>query len=306
MGPWTAYFRLGIVHFMAFPETQKDESRLLATLERVACDPDFETIEIKPIADRAIRRQAQTLLAASHLAVGYAAQPIILGQRLNLNAADEAVRRQGVDALKEVADDAAEFGAEAIAVLSGPDPGPEGRPAAREALAESLTALCEHTRQLGLLVVLEVFDRDVEKRALIGPTAEAVEVAAAVRQSAPNFGLMLDLSHLPLQHETVQDALPLAAPYLVQAHMGNCVLQDPNHPAYGDQHPRFGLPGGENGVPELAGYLRGLMQIGFLGDRGAARPSVSFEVKPQPGESSEIVIANAKRTLAAAWAQLKG
>ncbi|HEX6971980.1 MAG TPA: TIM barrel protein [Limnochordia bacterium] len=306
IGAWTPYFRLGIVHFMAFPETQKDESQLLPTLEQIAMDPAFEAIEVQPIRDRAIRRQAQAMLAAAHLTVAFCAQPLILGERYDLNAADEGLRAKAVDALKGLLEDAAEFGAEAVALMSGPDPGPEGRPAARQALRTSLVELCEHARQLGLFIVLEVFDRDVDKRALIGPTVEAVELAQAVRQSVPNFGLMLDLSHLPLQREPVQEALTQAAPYLVHAHMGNCVLSDATHPAYGDQHPRFGLPGGENDVSELAAYLRGLREIGFLGDRGAARPIVSFEVKPQPGESSALVIANAKRTLIAAWAQVAG
>jgi hypothetical protein len=27
-------------------------------------------------------------------------------------------------------------------------------------------------------------------------------------------------------------------------------MRDKSHPAYGDQHPRFGVPGGENDVPQ--------------------------------------------------------
>jgi len=33
-------------------------------------------------------------------------------------------------------------------------------------------------------------------------------------------------------------------------------------------------------------------------------PFLSFEVKPLPGESSEVIIANAKRTLREAWARV--
>jgi hypothetical protein len=81
--------------------------------------------------------------------------------------------------------------------------------------------------------------------------------------------------------------------------MGNCVMRDKNHPAYGDQHPRFGLPGGENDVPQVVEYIRTLIRIGYL-QEGNPR-ILSFEVKPMPGESSEIVLANAKRTLRDAW-----
>ena len=90
-----------------------------------------------------------------------------------------------------------------------------------------------------------------------------------------------------------------ARDHLVHAHIGNCVLGDTSHPAYGDQHPRFGVPGGENDVEEVAEFLRCLFEIGYLGE--GKRPIVSFEIKPQPHETSELIIANAKRTLNAAW-----
>lgn len=110
---------------------------------------------------------------------------------------------------------------------------------------------------------------------------------------------MLDLSHLPLQHETIEHALTVAKDHLVHAHMGNCVLRDKSHPAYGDQHPRFGVPGGENDVPQVVEYLRTLIKIGYL--REGNPRILSFEVKPMAGESSEVVLANAKRTLREAW-----
>ncbi len=65
-------------------------------------------------------------------------------------------------------------------------------------------------------------------------------------------------------------------------------------------HPRFGIEGGENGVPELAAYLKAFIDVGFL--NGCDQPFMSFEVKPLKDESSEVVIANAKRALKQAWA----
>ena len=79
-------------------------------------------------------------------------------------------------------------------------------------------------------------------------------------------------------------------------------MRDENHPAYGDAHPRFGIEGGENNVEELAHYLKAFMDIGFL--NGEHQPFMSFEVKPLEGESSEVVIANAKRALNQAWAMI--
>ena len=90
--------------------------------------------------------------------------------------------------------------------------------------------------------------------------------------------------------------------YLVHAHIGNCVVADLSLPGYGDLHPRFGFPGGENDVDEVIRFLKVLMAVGFLNERNS--PIVSFEVKPFGDEDPDIVIANAKRTLNEAWARL--
>ena len=80
------------------------------------------------------------------------------------------------------------------------------------------------------------------------------------------------------------------------------IYRDKNQVGYGDEHPRFGIQGGENDVQELIAYLRVLLDIGYLNPENP--PFLRFEVKPLPGESSEVVIANAKRTLKEAWARV--
>ena len=86
-------------------------------------------------------------------------------------------------------------------------------------------------------------------------------------------------------------------------HMGNAVAADSSHQGYGDQHPRFGYPGGSNDVAELAEFLQTLYDVGYLG--GEHRKAISFEVKPMPGEDPEAVIAGSKRTLNAAAALIE-
>src|SRR5204862_226336 len=81
------------------------------------------------------------------------------------------------------------------------------------------------------------------------PTSEAAALAKQVDRS--NFGLTIDLSHLPLLGETSQQALHTAAPYLSHAHIGNCVVNYPDSPLYGDFHPRFGHPLGCSDLPEV-------------------------------------------------------
>jgi hypothetical protein len=86
------------------------------------------------------------------------------------------------------------------------------------------------------------------------------------------------------------------------SHIGNAVVGDPSHEAYGNLHPRFGFPNGSNDVPELVQFLRILLNIGFLNPENP--PILSFEVTPRPDEDVDIVIAGPKRVLNEAWAQV--
>jgi sugar phosphate isomerase/epimerase len=214
-----------------------------------------------------------------------------------------------VDTCKGLVDQAYELGARIMMVMSGPDPGEPERKAARERLIDSLKQLCRYAGERAedylLAISVENFDRTIDKRALIGPTREAAEVIEAVRAEHSNCGLTLDLSHQPLLGETISDMIVEGTDPLIHAHFGNCVVRDPEHPSYGDQHPPFGIPGGENGIEELRVYLEALIYSGFFAKSvPTTMPVLSMEVKPRPGESSELVIANGKRALKYAWAQL--
>lgn len=296
-----ASMKVGIVHFMAYPETIKGDGPVVETVRRIAEDDFFGAIEITRVNDPAARKEVAAILAQAHLTVGYGAQPILLVQKLNLNAFDQRERQQAVDVVKAAVDEAYQLHAGALAVLSGPDP-KERRGEAMRLLVDSLNQICAHAKQQGpMRIILETFDREIDKQCLIGPHTDAVKVSAAVRKRFKDFGLMLDLSHLPLQGETPKQAFKTAKAHIAHIHIGNCVLEA-GHPVYGDQHPRFGIAGGENDVPELVRFLKELFLIGYLGK--GKHPIVAFEVKPMTGESSEAVIAGAKRTLLEAWVRV--
>ena len=158
----------------------------------------------------------------------------------------------------------------------------------------------EYAKSKGDMPVLcEVFDYDIAKKSLIGPVDMVKRYAETICAEYDNFGLMVDLSHIPMLHETIEESLLPVQQYIRHAHMGNTVIKSPECPAYGDEHPRFGFPNSENDVKELADYLRLLMEIGFISEKN--RPIVSFEVKPFEEEDPDICLANAKRTLDLAW-----
>jgi len=195
------------------------------------------------------------------------------------------------------------LGARQLAVLSGPAPDKSKYDQAKVLLIDSLSQICSYAQSKGdLAITMEIFDREYDKKCLIGPTPEAVEVAREVKRNYPNFGLMVDLSHLPLLKEKPDYAVKTAKNYLVHVHIGSCILKDKSHPAYGDKHPPFGMAAGENDVEEVRLFLKALMEIGYIG--AGKQNVVAFEVKPLSGQNPDVVVANAKRTLMEAWARL--
>jgi sugar phosphate isomerase/epimerase len=294
--------KVGLVHFMAFPATIKGEGPVYETIRKVVLDDYFTAIEITRIKNDDERKAVKKMLDSSHMAVAYGGQPRLLTTGMNINDCNEAGRRAALENLKEGIDEAYELGASGFAFLSG-QYSEDSKEAAYQALILSTKEICGYAEQKGnMTVALEVFDYDVDKKSLIGPASIALRYAKEIRRDYPNFGLMVDLSHIPLIHETIEESLLPVKDYIIHAHIGNCVVKNAKSPAYGDLHPRFGFPNGENDVDEVVNYLRVLFDIGFL--NGKTQPFVSFEIRPFGDEDPEIVIANAKRTLNEAWAKL--
>ncbi len=185
------------------------------------------------------------MLETSHMSIAYGAQPRLLTTGQNINDLSEEGRQKALANVKEGIDEAFEMGASGFAFLSG-----KYEEATKEesyqALIKSTKEICAYVKSKGKMnVALEVFDYDVDKKSLIGPAPLALRYAKEIREEYENFGLMVDLSHIPLIHETIEESLLPVKDYIVHAHIGNCVVKSPEMPAYGDVHPRFGFPNGE-------------------------------------------------------------
>lgn len=296
------YMQVGLIHCMAYPETIRGEGPILETVKRIAADDYFTAIEVTQIKDDIVRQEVKKVLETANMSVAFSAQSMLLTRGLNINDLDEEGRKKAVDILKVGIDQAYELGAKGFAFLSG-NYQEETKEESYQALIKSTKEICEYAKSKGNMpVILEVFDYDIDKKSLIGPVDLAKRYVEEIKLEYPNFGLMVDLSHIPMLRETVEESILPIKEHIVHAHMGNCVIKDPSLPGYGDLHPRFGFPGGENDVDELEEFLRVLMDIGFISQE--KRPIVSFEVKPFEDEDPELVIANAKRALNLAWARL--
>jgi sugar phosphate isomerase/epimerase len=292
-----SYMKVGIVQLMAYPETDTVES-----IRKIAEDEFFGAIEIATVPED-IRDEVMQILGASHLVIGYVGQALLVNNKLDLNSLVPQQREAAISMIKGGVDEAYMLGARQLAVLSGPAPAKSKYDQAKELLIDSLSQICSYAQSKGDLgIAMEIFDREYDKKCLIGPTPEAVEVAREVKRNYPNFGLMIDLSHLPLLKEKPDYAVKTAKSYLAHVHIGSCILKDKSHPAYGDKHPPFGLAAGENDVEEVRLFLKALMEIGYIG--AGKQNVVAFEVKPLSGQNPDVVVANAKRTLMEAWARL--
>src|SRR3990172_826705 len=147
---WTHYCTMSIVHFMAFPKAISGEGPIAESVARIADDPFFGAVEITWIKDPRERAAAKAVIEASHIQVGYGAQPAVLMGKLNPNSLDEAERAKAVTELKARIDEAAELGARRMAFLSGKDPGASDRRRAVNALVRSLKELCAYGPEKGV------------------------------------------------------------------------------------------------------------------------------------------------------------
>ncbi len=296
------YFQIGLISFMAYPSLGGGECpETLRHLRAIAVDDYFDAVEVTWIKDPAVRRDAAAMLDVAHMTVCYGAQPRLLTTGLNPNDLNEERRQMAEATLIEAVDEAKALGAKGIAFLSGKWSLDTKEQAYRQ-LLETTRNICDYAKTKEMLVELEVFDYDIDKASLIGPAPLAALFAADMRMTHSNFGLLIDLSHIPMTHETPEFVVRTLRPYITHLHIGNTVCRDPAHEGYGDLHQRFGFPNGANDTPQVLEFLRVLKREGFM---EAGNPLVlSFEVKPWKDEDPQLVIANAKRVLNRAWALL--
>ncbi len=301
---------LGFVHFMLFPEVMGGDGPIVESLRHLTADDFFQVAEITHIADPDVAKQAKALSASTKLNLGFGVQPILLRNQLNLASLDESHRQAVVARIRDAVDEAYAMGTRVLGLFDGPSsfPGEEFKTQALSAFAESLKEICDYAEtqrtDYTLWISLEQFDRDVDKKSLVGPIEDTLPLCQEVRAQCGNFGLLVDQGHLPLLGETPGETLSAARDYLGHIHLGSCIKK-PGHELYGDQHPRFGHEDGENDTAELVEFLRTLFEIGYFDKEvPTEKPICTFELKPAPGEDSLSLMANAKRTFQAAWAQL--
>ena len=146
--PIEAFCRLGLVHFMAFPELAG------------AADPGKRPSEGSPwtLFSRPLRSPIlKTPRFGNASGIwsswpgcrwGTGLTPTSLRRKLNINALDEEERESACAELKRHLDEAVFLGAETFVILSGKEPGEPDREKAVESLVKSLDKLCAYSASL--------------------------------------------------------------------------------------------------------------------------------------------------------------
>ena len=281
--PW----KISIVGAMAYPRMAQGGSAATEDLLKILQDSFFDAVEIPAIefSDWSqIRQQlGETTLVRS-------LQSHIITNRLDFSSSDSAKRQEAIGKMRNEIDSAAHHGMKMVGICSGSDVGAAERKRAKENLVQSLMEICQHGLQRSLTVALETFDRDWDKKLLVGPLDEAAEIVTEVRKKCPNIGLMWDLSHAPMLDET-PDILKRWPSLLKHIHIGCAKKIDGK---FLDTHPGFNTEGAVNSEEDVANLLKVLLDIGYRG-------MVGFEVKPESHQTPETIVTTAKGVLAGAY-----
>ncbi len=160
--PW----KISIVSSMAFPRITQNRSVLVEDLLKILNDSFFDAIEVPSIDQENWNR---IMKHATEKVTIRSLQPDILTNKLDMNAFDSSQRQRSIDKIKSEINLAAHRGIELVCVCSGPDPGASKRGEARDTLVRSLVEICEYAREKHIRIALETFDRDYDKKLLIGP-----------------------------------------------------------------------------------------------------------------------------------------
>ncbi len=212
-----------------------DEKRLIEVLRRIAAHGFYRNVELPTLPSGEHRRTVRRILRDNDLTATTFVAPFLNERGMSLCDPDAARRAEVLAFLRMHADFAAESGYTTFGVPSGPDPGDERRGEAMAVQADTLGQIADYAGLLGMNCSIEPQDRCAHKKALIGPMDEVVAWFRPLHEAHPNLFLHWDSAHERLGELGIFHTLELAAPYLSQIHLCDCI-DDPTHPCFGDLH----------------------------------------------------------------------
>jgi len=296
------FARLGLVHHMLYPACMDDPDDHVRTLSTFVQRDDMETFDCCLPYGEDRRQQLIPLIRDSgktHITFATHLFPL---RKLGLGSPSPAEQAQIRMIVHDMIEQAVAIGASGFIFASGGPPPEEAKDSHFAAFMDFCAWLCGELKPHGITALLEPFDTTIDKCFLYGPTRDCVALIDALGPDVTNFGIELDLAHIPLMGETFEQAIRTCASHLARVHLGNCILRDTSHPRYGDTHPPIGYPGGEIDVSELTVILRCLLEIGYLNT--TERGDLLLEMTPWPGRTVEETVEDSFVRLEHAWQEV--
>ena len=276
---------LGVNHQFLYPESIVNGDVHTKTLSQLVQTPYVEALDCWVYAAHA--KEEILILRESGKVINYN-----IGDRFGEvpvfpASFDKKERTYAMDMLRRECEFALECGAKKIIFGSGKAvPGDvEG------SLNRYIDFLVEWGESLpdDVCLCLEPTDWDIDKYFMLGRLEDTTKCVNSVLEAGVNIGILLDMGHVPIMHETLESAVQKTAPYLRHIHLGNCIIKNKQHPMYGDKHPCWGVDVGEYDENDGAEFLRLLKKTGYL-SQGAVQ-TISFEMRPYDGKTAEDTIA---------------
>jgi len=284
-------YEIGIVVAMIFPELLKSDKGFSDKVRVLIDDPFFDLLEVGLVNENEWEKTINYVKRSNrHINFILGLQPEVLIKGYNPSALDESIRKKSEELLVRSTDIAGRRGMKAIALCSGPNVEESLKSKALESFKRTIYPIADRASRYGLSVYVETFDYQWDKKRLIGPLDLAAKFIEEVRSTHGNVYLLWDLSHAPLLNEKPED-LKNYADLIGHIHVG--CAKKVNDKLY-DWHPSFYRPGAINTEEDLARLLQVLHDIGYRG-------AISFEVKPEEGQSPLEVINVVKGVLMRAY-----
>ena len=274
---------LGVNHQFMYPDAISNEKVHTETLKKVASREDIDAIDCWIWRGAERSDEERKILLSSGKVINYN-----IGDRFGEDiclpsSTNETDRIRAYDIMMREFEYGLSVNTKKFVLGSGPDM-PQDHEGAKERFGELITKVIKQLPK-DVMMSLEPTDWDIDKHFLFGPMNEAVDFVKNIRKEGfENIGVMIDMCHVPIMHETLDTALQKAKDVLVHIHLGNCVIKDKTNEFYGDKHVAWNYPGGEYTEGDGVEFLKMLQTAGYFDKDGA---TVSFEMRPTLGKTAE-------------------
>ena len=272
------YVRLGLNHHLLFAAECSTSQGHYDTLKTVVNDDRLEILDLWIADDEPYRCKEIDLVANCGKEIYYNCGNRPGKPRLEPASFNSEKRQYTIDVYKDEIVRAKGCGAEKVITNSGPN-NLENRPGAFDVLVDFYCKICEFAPEM--LIMIEPTDFDMSKRKLIGSSKEAVEICRRIKAKGyDNIASMVDMCHIPLMHETLEQAVKDTGEFLGHIHLGNCIKKDSSHKLYGDKHVALCMKGSEYGIDDLAELFKVGLKTGYFNKQSRGSASIEMHTLP--------------------------